>query len=539
MNKIIDSTDDREQPMSGVEAQTIYWRFSTFTWMIILVITILILLAFHSGFAQLVDRWNEQEEYSHGYFIPLVAIFLIWQKRVVLGSHQYNASWSGVIVVIVGSLILFIGEFAALYILIHYAFIIVILGLALTVLGVRGTRVVIVPILFLLFAVPLPYFIDSDLSGELQLVSSQLGVAVIRFLDIPVYLEGNIIDLGIYQLQVVEACSGLRYLYPLMGFTFICVYLWREVMWKKVVVFLSAIPITIGMNSLRIGVTGVFMEYFGIDAAKGFIHDFEGWLIFLVCVLLVFVEIWILSILFGGNGVELKIIFTSTRTREKYATRKVRRTSAPLVASVVVVAIVAGAVNLLTDRVETLPKRSHYFSFPMQIGEWAGRRDRLSDLVLDNLELSDYILADYRKNTTTPVNLYIAYYENQRKGRSPHSPRVCIPAGGWQITRFNRITVPLQYQAKNGVRINRVLIERGGQKQLVYYWFQQRGRILANEYTVKWYLLRDAIVDNRTDGALVRITTRIGEGETVSEGDRRLLDFSGQILMGLDKYIPG
>lgn len=106
--------------------------------------------------------------------------------------------------------------------------------------------------------------------------------------QIPVFLEGNIIDLGVYQLQVVEACSGLRYLFPLMSLGFIAAYFYQAAFWKRAIVFLMTIPITILMNSFRIGVIGVMVDNWGISMAEGFLHDFEGWIIFMACAAILF-----------------------------------------------------------------------------------------------------------------------------------------------------------------------------------------------------------------------------------------------------------
>ena len=118
---------------------------------------------------------------------------------------------------------------------------------------------------------------------QLQLLSSQLGVAFIRLFHIPVFLEGNVIDLGVYKLQVVDACSGLRYLYPMMSLGFLAAYLFQAPLWQRAIVFLSTIPITIAMNSLRIGLVGILVDHFGPQDADGFLHMFEGWIIFIAC----------------------------------------------------------------------------------------------------------------------------------------------------------------------------------------------------------------------------------------------------------------
>jgi len=139
-------------------------------------------------------------------------------------------------------------------------------------------------------------------------MSSEIGVAVIRLFDISVFLEGNVIDLGSYKLQVVEACSGLRYLFPLMSFAFICAYIFKGKFWMRAVIFLSSMPITVIMNSFRIGVIGVLVEYYGIGAAEGFLHDFEGWIIFVACTGILMAEIWVFN-RFWGSGKSFTEVF--------------------------------------------------------------------------------------------------------------------------------------------------------------------------------------------------------------------------------------
>ena len=176
-----------------------------------------------------------------------------------------------------------IGKLSALFMLSQLGFIVALLGIALGLGGYSLLKVTFIPIIFLIFAIPLPYVIDAALSFQLQLISSQLGVFFIRLFQIPVYLEGNVIDLGVYKLQVVEACSGLRYLYPLMSLGFLAAYLFQAPLWQRALVFLSTIPITIVMNSLRIGLVGVLVNHWGPQDADGFLHMFEGWIIFIAC----------------------------------------------------------------------------------------------------------------------------------------------------------------------------------------------------------------------------------------------------------------
>ena len=139
-------------------------------------------------------------------------------------------------------------------------------------------------------------------------------------------------------------------------------------------------------------------------------------------------------------------------------------------------------------------------------------------------------MANYQNDQHQVGNFYIAYYQSQRKGVSPHSPRVCIPGGGWEIAELQRVTA-------GNHPINRVIIKKGNQRQLVYYWFQGHGRIVANEYMNKWYLLMDAMFKNRTDGALVRVVTSVAPHEQIEAADQRLLNFMAQAEPELAEYI--
>jgi EpsI family protein len=132
----------------------------------------------------------------------------------------------------------------------------------------------------------------------------------------------------------------------------------------------------------------------------------------------------------------------------------------------------------------------------------------------------------------------MAYYTSQRKGEAVHSPRSCLPGGGWQLRDFDQRTLGDVKIDGQPLRVNRTLIELGDQRELVYYWFQQRGRVITNEFMVKWYLFWDALTLNRTDGALVRLITVIPPGGDEAAADRRLAEVAMQIAPTLTRYIP-
>ena len=159
---------------------------------------------------------------------------------------------------------------------------------------------------------------------------------------------------------------------------------------------------------------------------------------------------------------------------------------------------------------------------------------------LDSLKLTDYVIVNFvQPGTNENVNFYSAYYQAQRKGASVHSPRSCISGDGWQITLFEQREFPELNIDGQPLRVDRAIIEKGDNRSLVYFWFQQRGRIITNEFLVKWYLFYDAITENRTDGALVRLVTRIDKTKDIAEADQRLELFVKDLLPELPAYLPG
>src|SRR5262249_15476545 len=315
----------------------------------------------------------------------------------------------------------------------------VLFGIVLCIGGYSLLRVAFIPIAFLIFAVPLPYFIDSQLSWWLQLVSSQLGGFFIRLFGIPVYLTGNIIDLGNYKLQVVEACSGLRFLYPLLSLGFLAAYLFKAPLWQRAVVFLSAIPITVFMNSFRIGMTGVLVDRWGTAMADDALHFFEGWIIFLACAAMLAAEIYLLARFTSGKSFFQVFGLPKVEAiRPRFAGMDGTISRVPMMASLVLICTTGLAVYFVSSRQEIVPERQRFAAFPSQLGPWQGRPSLLEPQVEHALYLDDYILSDYSRPKGGAVNFYVAYYPSQRRGASPHSPIVCIPSGGWRITAFER-----------------------------------------------------------------------------------------------------
>ncbi len=496
---------------------------------------------FWDGLVSLAAAWS-LPEYSHGPLIPVIAGWLILRE---LRDRPLQAGpvirWPGISLIALGLAMGLVGNLAQIPDIITYGLLIVIAGLIVLFAGTRQGMRLWAGWVFLLFMLPLPSFIYWPLSTQLQLLASQIGVDIIQAMRIPVYLEGNIIDLGLYKLQVAEACSGLRYLFPLMSFGFLFAVLYQGPMWRRIALFLATIPITIAMNSFRIAVIGVLVNRYGREQADGFLHFFEGWIIFIACIGLLYFGAFLLQRL----SAEPKPVLDRLDLRMKGMLNPLARiaqmpASGSLVSTAVVLALVGFAWQVAPPKAAHSVERSNFAAFPMRIEKWTGSPTLLDGDIQRVLGADDYILADYRAgDAAAPVNLFVAFYRSQTEGSGIHSPEVCIPSGGWEVSRWTQSNVTLGDEARTTFAVNRATVQKGENKQLVYYWFEQRGRRLTSDYVTKFYTVWDSAMHGRSDGALIRVTTPISGTGGEAAAEQRLRGFLELTLPVLPKHVPG
>lgn len=502
------------------------------------VLTAAFVFAFFNGIENLFQRWGEQQELSHGYFLPLIAGWMLWARRDALMQSFGKPVSLGLAGVAISAIVLMLSEMTVTSLMIfqHGAMILLFASAALALGGWSVFWLSLLPIAYLVFMVPPPYWVITILSQQFQLWSSQLGVWMIERMSIPVLLSGNIIDLGDYQLQVAEACSGLRYLFPFLSLGFLAAYLFNAPLWQRALVFLSTIPITILMNSFRIALTGVMVQQFGASHAEGLTHFFEGWVVFLLCMVLLFAVIAGLARLSGRKNFG-ELLALPDIAPKPAATPWNQAAFTRNLALIVAALVGAGAyVHFGTSNILKVPVRANLDTLPYELEGWRSERQELSTATLEVLGADDHIVTNLLSPGGEHFNLYINYLDMQRHGHSWHSPRQCIPGGGWQITQHD--IVPTTTADGKQFHYNRIIIENRGNRQLLYYWYDQRGRKIANEFVMKLTLIYDAMTMRRTDGAMIRIITPIARAESVEDAEARLLGFMQTLEPKLPAYIP-
>lgn len=497
-----------------------------------------LMLASWDGLAELVGRWAGDSAYGHGFLMPPVIAFFILRNRNQIRATAFRPSWTGVSFLALALALIVIADIARLLTGVAYGYVLGMCALIWTCMG-RASRWVLFPVSLLLFAIPLPAFTQATLTADLQLLSTQLGTLVLRLFEVPVLVDGNIIDLGTYRLQVAEACAGLNYLFPLLGIAHLLAYLFDAPPWKRVALVLAAVPVTLIMNAIRIAGVGVLVKSFGPASAEGFVHGFQGWAVFLASTVLLVATMAGLNAL-GERRSTLRAMFDlqlgasslpSTRPRVRPVPAQLRvATALPLVALALIAAAERPAIEA--------PARQDFALFPVFIGSWTGGRTQLDVDTRAVLDADDYVLGTYSRSEADdpPVELFIAYYATQNAGRRPHSPRVCLPGGGWEIERIERRELVV---GGGKLPVNRVLMRQGARQLLAYYWFLQRGVPYASEYRMKWDLLVSSVLENRRDGALLRVVTPVeADEEALSLADRRLQAFLEDASPALMRYLP-
>ena len=494
----------------------------------------------------LVGHHWAMDDFSYGYIVPAIVLYLIWEKRAILKNTLSVPSWNGSFAFGTGVILYWLGELAGEYFTQYISFWLLVVGLCWFHLGWKKLKTILFPLIFMLSMFPPPDFIYNRISVMLKLISSQIGVTLIRYTGMSVHREGNVIDLGFTQLQVVDACSGLRYLFPLIVLGILLAYFFKSSWWKKTIIVISTIPISIIVNGLRIASVGILYKYWGKAVAEGFFHDFSGWFIFMFSLGILLMEMWVLKKIFpeksspiqrdpqiteiGADGEEKRIYASKLKIQNLF--------SPPQFLVAVILLIVSLVLSQGIEFREKIPINKPFAEFPMQVGKWTGSVMSMEKKFIDTLDLSDYIIVDYKNNQRRNVNFYVAYYESQRKGESIHSPATCLPGSGWIFNRAGKAEIPTGAENKEKMPVNRAIMQKGEYKQLTYYWFPMRGRVLTNAYQMKIYNFWDALTQQRTDGALVRIITRVYENENVEDADKRLQGFMREIVPVLYEYLP-
>lgn len=252
------------------------WNWTALVWF-----GTLIVLLFAPVLRDMFKEYVKDESMGHGFFVPVVAGYMIWQRKAELERTARKPHWSGWALCLAGFALLLLGTFGAEFALMRIGLLLTVYGVALATCGLPVFRVLLFPLLLLVFMIRIPQFIYGQITGPLQTLASQFAEFSLSLLGIPVLREGNVLELASQKLNVVEACSGIRSLLSLGFLALVYGYFFESRRWIRTILFLATIPIAIFANGLRVTITGIISEV-NKDYAEGIFHTMEGWVIFMV-----------------------------------------------------------------------------------------------------------------------------------------------------------------------------------------------------------------------------------------------------------------
>ena len=246
------------------------------------ILVVLIGFVYQDVLVLLVRDWIQDDNYSHGFFVPLFSAYVLWQRRRRLSAIPVVPSWQGLLVIVGALATLLVGVLGAELFLSRASLVLLLAGLIIYFLGWRWFRGVLFPWAFLFLMIPIPQIIFNQITLPLQFLASRLATSLLALLGVPVLREGNVIHLPIMDLEVVEACSGIRSLVSLTTLAIIYGYFLEPRISRRIILAVAAVPIAVAANGLRVMGTGLIGQYWSPDRAEGFFHSFEGWVVFLL-----------------------------------------------------------------------------------------------------------------------------------------------------------------------------------------------------------------------------------------------------------------
>ena len=491
----------------------------------ILIPLLILLIVYIPVIKKLLHRWN-QEDNSYCYLVPFIFLYLCWEKRKHFDFSLFSGSYIGLILLLFAISISLIGSLSSLETFLYFGFYLSIVSLGFILYGKR-LKYLAFPFLILFFIIPLPPFINRLLTFKLQLLTSSFAVSLMRLSDFSVFQKGNIIDLGITQLQVAEACSGLRYFMPMVLLYFLISYYFLRSIRFCILLFIFVPLICIVANAFRIYLSALF-HFKGLKKlAEGFPHHFAGWFVFILasCFLLL-----IASILKKLEGKKFEIKKSPEIKPVKLAQQKI------YIFSFLLITIIGGIGLYFFPKTFFVRKKIDFSSFPLHINGWYGERLVLSENILKSLWADEYIYNIYRRDDFPAIiYVFIPYYKYQTAWHTAHTPQSCILGGGWFIIRSGEWK--LKVSSNKFIPVKYMWLKKGNEYMLATYFFFERGRVIISPWWHKFYLFWDGLTRKRTDGALVRVEMLVNNNISPYKAENELKKFLLALWSILNKFI--
>ena len=453
-------------------------------------------------FRAFVETWWSRDDYSHGFLIPLISLYLVWYRREKLRYIQLQpALTAGVLVMITAAAMFLLGDAGGVITLQQLSLVVMIAGLTLCFWGVECLKAVGFPLAYLLFMIPIADEVINPLHWTFQLVTAKMGVSILHLLGFTALLEGQYIFLPAITLEVAKACSGISYLISIIAIGIPLAYVTQRTVWRRLALVVSAVVIGVIANWMRVAMIGVW-AYYGGAVLHGPFHLFQALFVAQIGFVALFVGAWLLSRTaspqphLNSPGVHLgspNIPLEERGPRDQYGPSEW--------SWIVAFGILLGfAANLTVMERGPVPLRTGFSVFPLSIGSWRGHVADLDNAVFRVQGADHELLRTYRSPSGDEIELYVAYFESQS-----HSKELV----SYKTARLHKNAAVLEIPLgrENIARVNQIRLgEKRGESRALF-WYDLNGRIVADRYQAKLLTTMDALLHRRTNGAFVLISS--------------------------------
>jgi exosortase D (VPLPA-CTERM-specific) len=484
----------------------------------------------------IVNTWINDGDYSYGFLIPVISAYLFWEKRDELRNINIRSSWVVLPVLILAVILSIYGILGSSGNISRPLIPVLIILFTAFCFGIGLTWKMILPLGFLVFMVPLPAVLDRTIGVFLKSISSKLGGEMLRLLGHSVHIRGNVIDLGITQLQVVDACSGLRFLFPLIALGIVYAFFFENVAWKRVVCVLATIPIAIITNVLRIGITGQLVYSYGSEMAEGFFHGFSGWAVFMVAFVMLFILGRILR-LFPPKAKSEPPDAAGSNRQENHI-EPVRKSGKAAFVTSIALLVIVGGLSMSTEAMPPLKINGGIEGFPLTFENWEGRQESIDPEITEESGAEGAFSASYHSTAGESVSLYMGYRSSafMENENFFHSPTVCLPSSGWKTIEKSRYTVA-DVPKFGKLTVTRMIMKSMGNRMLVYFWFQTKDQASYDKNIHRYHLARHAIKRDNTHALFIRPITMVQKNESLQDAEKRMDGFVRDMMAALFSFL--
>lgn len=451
----------------------------------------------------LIRMWWGSDDYSHGFLVPFISLYMVWTKRSRLKQRPIAPNfWIGAPLVTLAGLALLGGRMGGIVVLEEISLVLMIAGLVSLLMGKERLRIALLPILYLLFMIKIFGEGGDRFHWPFQLLAANIGVWLLQSLGFPAFREAQYIQLPHVTLEVAAACSGVRFLLSIIALGVPLAHFTQRTKFRKIGLTLFAVTIAILANGLRVALIGIW-AYYGGSVVHGPFHIFDGIFVAWIGFAALFIGAWFLS-----KGP--KEVASSARSEDGLSGAAVdqsfpgwgrgtsRRWNGAWRVAFALLLATAGVVYSYQN--DPIPIEKGFGKIPMVSGDWRGR-------ALDPRETHFRIEGPYAEmarvytnSAGDAVDLYVGYFDKQEHGRDLVNYRT--------FRKFHRGEEEMEIPSGFGgsFRVNRAVLQEGGERREVFFWYDLNGRVVANRYRAKIWSLWDALKRGRTDGAIVVIS---------------------------------